>query len=185
MDNIIDNSVFVGELLIPNATVPNSPVGIVVKNCIATYQESFLVRLLGIDLYEDFKAWYEAATLNTDSRWNNILNGKSFKPSSYCPSVQWLGLKYVIARFVYYSYRRDVASQTVDGGEVVTDHQNATNVLSVRKMTNAWNQMVHQVRILKEYMDYADSFKDDPMWIAQRSYGLEKDLFHTQNIYGI
>ena len=181
MDNIIDNSAFYGKLLIPNANEETGVTGIVVKKFIDENQEYFLRNILGNELYEDFAASYDG--MDDTSRWYAVLNGVTFKPSNYCPSIRWFGLPFVLARYVYCEYQKNEVTQSVDGGEVITDTQNAGRAYVVAKFSDAWNVMARQLSVLKEYMDI--EFKDDEDWQLQSSALQGSQFLTTINPFGI
>lgn len=57
-----------------------------------------------------------------------------------------------IANYVYYWFMRNNATQTTAMGEVAANNENAVNVSGEKKMVRAWNDMIHVIRELQEYL---------------------------------
>ncbi|QES88860.1 hypothetical protein [Rhizosphaericola mali] len=185
---IIDNCYFKGELLIPNANETGAPVGVYLNALVPGFEEDLLRQVLGHELYEQFIAWYNATPDDTESKWAKILKGVSFQGGKLDFRLYWNGFKSnnsPIAQYCYYQFKKIDATQSVDGGEVHTNSQNASNASPLRKMVTIWNKMVDQLCTLKMYMDSSDDFKTDEDWILQSKYACLNEVYKKVNAFGI
>lgn len=94
-----------------------------------------------------------------------------------------------IANYVYYWIRRNNATQTSGSGEKIMQQDNATNESPIQKQTDAWNEMVDQCKVCREYLlsnvDLYPQYKD-PYTLINRfantgSRRVDTDLFEYVN----
>ncbi len=86
---LIDRTYFVGDLNIPNSNLPD--VGENLDWYIEKYENQFLEKLLGYDLYKAFRNGLVQTTV--EQRWNDLVFGSEY--SFHGKTVRWNGLKSV------------------------------------------------------------------------------------------
>lgn len=98
---------------------------------IAKYEPEFLVKVLGLELYNDFSEGMQEET--PDKRWINLkdslywsVNGYKFSPA---------------ANYVYYWAKRAGRTQTTMKGEVIGELDYASTAEDADKLIKAWNDM--------------------------------------------
>lgn len=90
-----------------------------------------------------------------------------------------------IANYVYYWYRRAVATQDTGIGEVRTKAENADNQNPNQKMATAWNEMSCRVGEFVEFMD-ANSANDHsiyPEWLWNYRWDTIREFEYSNPIF--
>lgn len=166
---LIDQSYFVGHLLIPNIS-GTGPVyegnAIEVIRNIQTHEPDYLKALLGVELYELFIAGIAETT----------------------PAAKWTNLKALIidtnaktspiAGYVYFHYMRDRVSIMTGAGEAVSNNENSNPALVQSKMIRAWNNMSNQSDKIIEFL--IENSSTYPEWDSS-----ENELLETINQFGL
>jgi hypothetical protein len=141
MPNIITSANFVGDIMLPNVT-GTSASATQLTTFITKYEEEYLKRILGYDLY----VLYVAGIAALDQDYEDIRDGSTYTGDDDL-TYEWKGLAGVgespIANYVYYRIMDYNVSQTQGvGGESMSANENGTHAASKAKMVAAWNQMV-------------------------------------------
>lgn len=164
----IDTTYFEGELSLGQIT--SGAVTAAVNLYIEKYEDLLLTRLLGYELYRDYKAGI-AVVPTPLTKWTELRDGKEYT-NSYDVLTKYRGLKFTsgslkqspIANFVYYHYLKDNISFTMGAGEVKPKSNSSDNVNPYPKMVRAWNEMVdwnwELVHFLREYDTIYPQFED-------------------------
>jgi len=139
--SLIDASYFHSRLFLPqvNDVISRDDV----RNFITRYEDEFLQKALGYELYQAFKSGIEAPT--PDQKWVDIKEGKEFTWYGYM--FKWTGFVNdaklsPIANYVYFKYMEDKASDITLVGAVVPNTDNGYRESGRFKMVDAWNEMV-------------------------------------------
>lgn len=134
---LINQTYFVGEILVPNLTgVGPIPAGNVeeLNRFISKYEPEFLDEVLGPDLSAAFQIGMSAET--PEQRWVYLKIRLLNETHKLSP----------IAGYVYYHYFRDRLSTSSGLGEVESTAENANVVLNTDKMARAYNDAVRKGR---------------------------------------
>ncbi|KAF0193983.1 MAG: hypothetical protein FD166_3609 [Bacteroidetes bacterium] len=166
---LIDQSYFVGEILVPNLTgVGPIPAGNVeeLTRFITKYEPDYLDEVLGPGLSEAFQAGISAAT--PDQRWIDLKSKLVNDTRKESP----------IAGYVYYHFYRDRLSTSSGLGEIESSAENASVVLNTDKMARAYNDAVRKGRaVFKWVLENASTYTElDPSHLYKLS---------PVNIFGI
>lgn len=140
---LIDQSYFVGEILVPNLTgVGPIPAGNVeeLNRFINKYEPDFLDEVLGQSLSAAFQAGISAAT--PEQRWVDLKS----------KLVNTTRKESAIAGYVYYHFYRDRLSTSSGLGEIESTAENANVVINTDKMSRAYNDAVRKGRAVFEYV---------------------------------
>lgn len=153
--NLIDSTYFNREINIPGVEKPlvSGPLSKFIKE----YEPRFLQKALGYEFYTEFWAAMEAGS--SESMWTEIVEGGTF---THCGKlVKWDGLRAstelkesIIANYVYYFFMRDNVSMTTGIGEVKSKSENSASASAAPKMCKAWNDMVRQLHVLWNFLQY-------------------------------
>lgn len=125
MANFIDTTYFIAELNIPSSSLP------IAESFIPKYEKQYLIKLLGITLYDEFIAGLGAGTI--DPIWTNLKNQIVDSVNKISP----------IANFVYYYFLDDSVQTTVQIGMASANAENASMVSAIDKQVRGWNEMSH------------------------------------------
>lgn len=171
--SLIDQSYFVGELNITSSTTGAMER---INFFIAKYEKEYLMKVLGVDCYNDFMAGI------TNEPWLSLKNGKDFI-NQQGRLEHYFGLansdkKSPLANYVYYHYQQDSFTQTAAIGEVQSKAENAMLVSPANKMAAAWNDMVKQTSVLVDFL-YVNNSLYPKFNIAY----LDRDLITPINTY--
>jgi hypothetical protein len=148
---------------------------------IARYEPRFMEAVLGYDLS---KAFYDGAAEETvDQRWVDLADGVVWVRNGQ--NVNWTGIKFAAARYVYYYYMRHLVTLTTTAGEKIPQADNATPAEVNLKVIAAWADMFRQVCALRDYLQYAKTGDDliYPEW--NNGYQLSPRKFRPINQWGI
>ncbi len=160
--NLIDKTYFVGKFSI--AQVEQKAVNDKLKDLIATYQPQLLKACLGYELYAAFMEGLDVGSDETvDQRWLDLKNGKVFT-TTYGKTEEWIGftnsnkLQFSpLVSYVYYQWLCDLNTQVAGINTVQSKAENAVIASPAQRMTEAYNQMVLDVRILWEFLNANES----------------------------
>lgn len=140
---LIDQSFFVGEILVPNLTgVGPIPAGNVeeLTRFIVKYEPEYLDEVLGPGLSEAFQA---GASISTpEQRWVDLKSKLVNTTRKESP----------IAGYTYYHIFRDRLSTSSGLGEIESTAENANVVLNTDKMARAYNDAVRKGRAVFEWV---------------------------------
>lgn len=141
MNNIINNTAFVGRYQVANFDDPT--VSVELDYLIATYQEEYLRTLLGPDIYSLFATWYNSEEPRPENaEFEFLLTGGNFVSREgvplYAPPISQAITAYVYCKWQEWNY-----TQTVSMGEVKTESQNALISSARLKVIDAWNFLVN------------------------------------------
>lgn len=149
---VIDTSYFVSELLIPNISGTHA---VVTENVaklnklITKYEKSYLRKLLGDTLYDVF-----ITDLTASESWAVDLRDQMRDTVNKVSPI---------ANYVFYFWMKDSLTYTTSGGTIEQKSENGTQATAMRKMMDAWNDMVDLNDDLVDYMnDNYSSFPETP-----------------------
>lgn len=161
----LTDAYFQGTLYLPNLrTITPEPVGIgrmlvaVAENSldwyIDKYEREFLVRLLGVDLYN---AFVEGLQESDNEKWQR-LRDKIYDTSGQYPYS-------AAANYVYWQIMRNGVTTTTMKGEVVPEQDYAKNASAQQKLVDAWNGMLPMIACIDAFLkahpdDYGQYAKD-------------------------
>lgn len=150
MSTIIDYTYFTGKISLPQTA--NTEGRTTVTQFIETCEPEYLKKTLGYELWKAFTEGI-AGSGTPDQRWVDLLEGKDFQYNDR--SYSWAGFVAMpspIAQYVYYWYMENKATDTTLVGPVVQTVDNNARVNAVRKMIDAWNEMVRLNRVLYYFL---------------------------------
>lgn len=147
---IIDNTYFVGKILIPNLS--NQIAGYNINSLIQDECYSFLASLLGNDIYLDLEKYFdENLDLKTDAplKYKELLYGKQYDGKTWKGLIIKKGLvkKSILADYVFLKWLEENHIQNSPSGIVNADTKNVSNVNPTEKYVYIWNRIVKYVGI--------------------------------------
>lgn len=153
MATLLTEKDFRGEILIANTERPVECEEL--TRFIGQYEPKFMREALG----NAFAAvvYAQAGASSRDAIWDVLITGGDWQ-SDYTGKLlayHTEGLKYCLARYVYFYYRRNDITLTTQSGEVQTSTDNSTSASAVQKQGDAWNQMSREIRIIWNMVTYA------------------------------
>jgi len=184
---IIDHTYFTQKLSLPQRG--NTEGQELIADFIETYEEEYLKKVLGYDLWKAFDAGI-AGSGTPDQRWLDLLDGLEFTYLSR--NYKWEGFstanKTPIANYVYYKWMEDTAEHNTLVGTAVQVVDNNSRVNAVTKMVDAWNRMVDMNRTLWMFLkanegDYPE-WQDEPdywLWWTESQWDSCNELFRKIN----
>jgi len=122
---------------------------------ITEYQQKIFRELFG-------EALYQYLTDNEDEDVYTVLrDGEIVTIDGY--KYEWVGLKKMLASFVYFYFKREKQSFDSDTGEKKSETENSVSSLgNLRvKMIRAWNKGVDYYKDAIDYMDYKNGLSTD------------------------
>lgn len=157
---MLDASYFVGDLYLPNIRANSAAPGVAgvldavgsasLDYYIEKYEAEFLVRLLGRDLADAFRAGLTEEPVRKEWR---ALRDKIYRKEGRYPYSPAAG-------YVYYWIMRDGATQTTRNGEVRAEQDYARIASPARKMVDAWNRMIPYVLDVRAYIEgHAEDYR--------------------------
>lgn len=155
---IVQPSDFKGMIVIPqvgsaiNTGVDTIlPVNDVLNELITDKEPAVLSELLGFNFYRLFRDGL-AVLPTPEQRWIDLRDGMEWQDGlgNY---HKFKGVKPLIARYVYYWYLRQEATQTTGIGEAVNNAENARRTSPIQKQVTAWNEMVELVKSTYYYLN--------------------------------
>lgn len=148
MNNLIDKSNFTGLIAIvgTNQDWVNSDL----DAYITLYQEELLKRFLGEHLYNLLDDNYVA---DSGDKWDLLVKGDTYTYSNGGDdfTIKYKGLKEMLAYFIYYFYKSELATQNSSTGEVISSNENSTVAKLDRKIIKSFNLGVDLLGEIKEY----------------------------------
>lgn len=186
---IIINEDFYGEFYLPQAKpclVPENSVSNKVTDYMEEHSSNCLLRCFGYLLFEEFANELDSSQPNglkvgSDSKWDDLLNGKSYIKNG--KQVKWRGLRYknigsekyksLIVAYVYYQFQREVQTTSTPTGEKKVRAKNSEVADVSPVLSKSWNKFVEQAQV----NEMAPS-------IIAKSYGYGIDYYSAnQNQY--
>ncbi len=153
--SLIDKTYFIGEINLPG--LQNSDNVDALTVFIQKYEQRYLQQALGYPLWKLFNASYnpgpakgrflilqEGAEFTNDKGWVNLWTGLT--------NTELLS---PIANYIYYWYTRDNVTFTSTIGEVKSNSENSQNADAMIKQMRAYNEMVDQTELLRDFLKYA------------------------------
>lgn len=130
MANILDKTLFVGDLYLPKDSFSN------IDLFITKFEKVVLINLLG---YEEYKKLIATPTLEP---YKSLIDGAEFTVQSngVSETLKWDGLKQLIACYVYCYYMKNSVSSTQSVGETKSIQENSGNANIFGKVLSAWTQ---------------------------------------------
>lgn len=195
--SLIDETYFVGDLVIPNANSTNQAGVAVLERLtwfIEKYEPIFLKDLLGYDLWKLVDTQITQEEENSPAtplpRLDRIINGYEYTGQN-AKVYKWRGLIFtegttkqsMIANYVYWHWLKDQVSQTVGLGESATQAQNATLVSPTIKMNRAWDEISRQAMELNYFLQSNQT--DYPEWVLNYNRIASLRFLAPQNQFGI
>lgn len=180
--NIIDKSIFEGEIKIPNKHKPE--VSERLDIFIDEKEDEILDDVLGYGLSKEFKAGIvdydeEDSSLIAD-KWWNLIEGVEWTKNSKLRKFK--GLKMIIANYVYWHWMTDKITQSIALGEAAATAENADIVSPASKMVRAWNEMSEDIHELYHYLqENKDTY---PEWDSHYSKSRMLKRFGRSNTWG-
>lgn len=133
------------------------------------YEPEILVKALGRQLYNEFKAnLNEDGTVKdeSDQKWKNLLSGAEYEKDG--STYYWKGLRTdaecLMAYHVYYNYVIADITQQTTLGTIKTEAKNASSASVIPTTTNAW-------RILYDW--YMGEYSIEPVRYVKRGVCVE------------
>lgn len=147
---------FVGEI-----TLSKSATNYKLDDSIDIYETEILKKLLGSDLYEDFKTGLEETTIL--DKWTDLRDGKDFTPDNYDFNISFGGLKNMTLYYIYSKHiLNDLENSPFGSGEV--DSKNVSHVARQRiknKSNKIYAEFLNRYKIAQKFIrtnisDYPD-----------------------------
>lgn len=199
--NLIDETYFIGSFSI--AQLSQKSVRDKLSDIVSTYQPQLLKAALGYELYAAFMEGLDVGSDETiDQRWLDLKNGKVFT-TTYDKSEEWIGFTNTdknqfspLVSYIYYQWLRELNTQVAGINTVQANAENAVIANPAARMTEAYNQMVADIRILWEFLKaneetYPEFNMDDVagmriycLWPSYLTFG-GKVSFNTTNRFSI
>lgn len=159
---IVSHSDFYGKYYLPQAKpglVPENSVSDIVTEYINEYSADCLLKCFGYIMFEDFASQLDSTQSNglkagTDSKWNDLLNGKSYVKDD--KNVKWRGLRYkeigsdkyksLLVAYIFYHFQLQTQTQTSMTGEKKISSKNSQPADVSSVLCRSWNQFVDQAQ---------------------------------------
>jgi hypothetical protein len=159
MNPRITTAYFQGEILITNITgTDDAQVARAADLAYYTtiYEEEYLRKLLGDDLFDEYEAAIDALGTGEDpaQKWTDLIAQIYFTKNSKSMSP--------VADYVYFHYMRHNVTVTADGGQVTPNFENASYSGSSNKMVYVWNRMAKFTEDIREWIE--DNIADYPLY---------------------
>lgn len=195
MPTIIDRSIFVGELFIPNTeTVPDIQSGNPSNQdkltlAIEKYERLLLVNALGITQYNELISDIGAV----NGKWYDLINGKTYD------NKRFEGLKQIIAYYVYVNFLKYEGAQFTTVGLERSQAKNSVSVIPTDRLVDFWNTFVGMYQYTGDctcfYLypfvlsgNYNGSYVSLYQYLSDNSADYSTDYFRIyaiQNVLGI
>lgn len=177
---LIDATYFVRDINIPNTDNPTISEELVAL--INASEPPFLRELMGVELYNAFKAGIEAVT--PDQKWLDIRDGKEYTYQG--TTVRWEGLRNstlkqsLIADHVFVDWINTRVQQWSGTAVTIsTSQDNSTAVSPATLMSRAWNSMTKSVESFYLFMEASEATY--PEWKRHYSAKLQTRI----NAFGL
>lgn len=150
MDNLITKTDFKG--LIALAGMSQGYNSSSLDEYITLYQEKILKLLLGESLYNLLDDNY---TQGNSDKWDKLVNGDSYvlDRNGKDFTIEYKGVKDMLAFFVYYYYKSELARQSTTTGETVSQNQNSKVSGLDTKIIKSYNFGIDLYGETKNYED--------------------------------
>lgn len=139
MATVIDQTIFKGDLFIPNtmdtpSIKPLTPANKSKLNiAIETYERLLLINALGVTQYTELMSHLT----DTTGKWYDLINGVTYDDKRF------EGIKPIIAYFVYVNFLKEDSIQYNTTGLERSDAQNSTSVNPIGRLVDYWNRFYH------------------------------------------
>jgi hypothetical protein len=181
----LDQTYFVTPIIVPNLS--SLPVQEAVADAVALHGPKMMKQALGLRLYQAYIAGIEAGSdASIASKWLALKNGVEFE-NRQGQYLEWVGFDSgnpqptnPVAAYVWFYYQRYVNQAITGAGGAKSQAENATVVVPVNVMVEAWNEMVKQVHVLWQYLELNPDTYPEYSRVA-----VARDLFKTLNVFGI
>lgn len=118
------------------------------QSFVLEYEQEYLEKLLGEELYEEFSTYLKNGKEPAEKRWDDLIDRLVIKRTDGETSVS----KSPIANYIYFHYLRHNHTQATTTG-VKADGDDGRLVSPERKMIFAWNDMVRMNRRLTDWLE--------------------------------
>lgn len=132
-------------------------------------QELYLKMLLGDNLFYEF---YALTTL-TDSKFKELVEGKSELIEHQGNKLKYDGLKPMLKAFTFFHYLQSPDYNSV-AGQVLMQAETATQVTNDSRLIRAYNDGVSKFELAQMYMDYYNEGKEGNALLNYQGINLEK-----------
>lgn len=152
--SLIDHTYFNGKLNLPQ--VAETEGRNIVNSFITLYENELLQKTLCLDLWKEFSDGIAGSGTPVE-KWAKLLTGEYFDYGGR--KHYWVGFQNTdlkrspIANYVYYKFMEHKVTDNTLVGVVSPQTTNAVRVDPVKKMVDAWNEMVDMLTELKLYLN--------------------------------
>lgn len=137
------------------------------------YEQEYLEKLLGEELYEKFSSYIENGKEPSEKRWDDLIDRLVVKRNDGEKALS----KSPIANYIYFHYLRHNHTQATITG-VKADGDDGRLVSPERKMIFAWNDMVEMNRRLVGWLE-------ENRRLIYPGLVFDEELLETINPFGI
>lgn len=122
-----------------NQSLPLDKVSVVLQQYIDKYEPKILTRVLGYQLYKEFKAAIDAGA-PIDAKWTNLRDGTEY---TYSSELRYFdGLKQLIVNYVYFKFIKEQSQFNTGVGIKSINTENSQNTDASFKQVFAFNELV-------------------------------------------
>lgn len=145
MANILVNSDFVGKYELSKTRFNTT----LIDSYIEKYEKQYLMRLLGIELYDLFMT-----ELNTNNPPTTLIYENIYNPISYDYNGLMVsnGMKEMLLGFIYYEYIKDSQIQQTPNGTASASNENAKAVDLNSLILSRYNDSVDSYKTIQDYI---------------------------------
>jgi len=109
------------------------------NDIITTFQNTYIRKMLGFELYKNFKNDFSGGEPQTQ-KYIDLLDGVTYTYNGKI--MEYSGLINILKGFVYYEYTRYLQSYITAVGQVTPNQQNSTKSNIANYAVNAWNESI-------------------------------------------
>jgi hypothetical protein len=114
------------------------------------YEESYLVQLLGVELYNLFIADLDVSNVPQASRFVKIFN--PFNEQVAFSLMMSKGIKDMLMGFIYFEYLKDLITQTTSVGVVKPEEQNSKVITAHTTIYGKYNESIKTFNAIQDYI---------------------------------
>jgi hypothetical protein len=121
-----------------------------IQSYLDRYEDEYLVKMLGVELYDLFIADLDVNNEPQDIKFTNL-----FDPFNYQEGFSLLisrGIKDMLLGFLYFEYMKDLATQTTSVGVVKPEEQNSKVVSAHTPIYLKYNESIKTYNAIQEYI---------------------------------
>lgn len=145
-----------------NQSLPIDVIGNQLQVYINKYEPKILSKVLGYQLYKEFKAAIDAGA-PIDAKWTNLRDGAEYTYNSIPEYFD--GVKVIVVNYIYFKFIKENSQHASGVGIKRVNSENSENADPSYKMQLAYNEMVDVNELLYEFItaknaEVTDTYED-------------------------